>query len=451
MIEGAQFAGLVVIALAIWAIVRRLDVRLVLPLAALALGMLARQLPVVVQAFLITFTNERFVLPICSAMGFAYVLQYTGCDQHLVHLLARPIQRGRLFLIPGTVLIGFLVNIPIISQASTCVTIGAVLIPLLRAAKLSSTTIGAGLLLGASIGGELFNPGAPEIRKVSDTLKVGSMVCVASVAAPLLLHLAVTTGLFWLLSVRAENRLLAANRLRELPEDSPAPADERTTVAFQLNYAKALVPLVPLVFLFLTGPPLQWLTVENVWLIGPGESDDQVSGRLIAVAMLIGTAVAALTAGRAAACIAQAFFEGAGFAFARIISVIIAATCLGKGVEVIGLANWLGSLIEWQPGLLYPCAIGVPLLFACLCGSGFASTGSLFGFFVEPARNLQIDPVAVGAYVSIGAAAGRTMSPVAAVVLLCASLTGAEPLALVRRVAVPLLAGLLAVLVLRAN
>jgi DcuC family C4-dicarboxylate transporter len=54
--------------------------------------------------------------------------------------------------------------------------------------------------------------------------------------------------------------------------------------------------------------------------------------------------------------------------------------------------------------------------------------------------------VQVGAVVSLSAAAGRTMSPVAAVTLMCAALTGTDPLALVRRVALPLLAGILAVL-----
>jgi DcuC family C4-dicarboxylate transporter len=48
--------------------------------------------------------------------------------------------------------------------------------------------------------------------------------------------------------------------------------------------------------------------------------------------------------------------------------------------------------------------------------------------------------------VSIAAAAGRTMSPVAAVTLMSASLTGTNPLTLVRRVTVPLLLGLVVVL-----
>ena len=84
--------GLVVIAVAIWAIVRRIDVRLVLLVAALALGCLAGHPDVIVRKFLTTLVNEQFVIPIGCSLGFVYVLRQTGCDQHLVHLLIRPIQ-----------------------------------------------------------------------------------------------------------------------------------------------------------------------------------------------------------------------------------------------------------------------------------------------------------------------------------------------------------------------
>jgi DcuC family C4-dicarboxylate transporter len=81
----------------------------------------------------------------------------------------------------------------------------------------------------------------------------------------------------------------------------------------------------------------------------------------------------------------------------------------------------------------------VPLSFAVLCGSGMASTQSLFGLFVEPAKSVGIDPVHVGAVVAIAASAGRTMSPVAAITLMCATLTETNPLSLARRVVLPLL------------
>ncbi|HEX4612751.1 MAG TPA: hypothetical protein VH092_31440, partial [Urbifossiella sp.] len=89
--------------------------------------------------------------------------------------------------------------------------------------------------------------------------------------------------------------------------------------------------------------------------------------------------------------------------------------------------------------------------FAAVSGSGMASTQSLYGFFHAPAVAIGLDPTAVGALVSVGSAAGRTMSPVAAVVLMCASLTGTRPIDLVKRVAPPLLIALAVVIALRGG
>ena len=98
---------------------------------------------------------------------------------------------------------------------------------------------------------------------------------------------------------------------------------------------------------------------------------------------------------------------------------------------------------------MQPLAAVVPLAFAALSGSGMASTQSLYGFFHQPAIDLGLDPVSIGAMVSLGSAAGRTMSPVAAVCLMCATLTGTNPFTLAKRVAVPLLVGICTVVALR--
>src|SRR4051794_8738022 len=203
--------GLLVVLATVLLIDRRWDVRLVLFLAALALGGLAGDLGPVVRTFLTTLSSEQFVIPICTAMGFAQVLRHSGCDRHLIHLLVRPIERVRPLLIPGAVVIGFVVNASVISQASTAVAVGTVLVPLLRSARLTPITIGAALLLGSSLGGELVNPGAPElntvaneVNEVTHTKDFDSTKIVEHVWPLLLVQLAIGTSLFWLISARAE-------------------------------------------------------------------------------------------------------------------------------------------------------------------------------------------------------------------------------------------------------
>jgi DcuC family C4-dicarboxylate transporter len=450
--------SLLIVALAVYAILRRAEVRLTLLLGALALGVVGGDVGLIVRTFLATLTNEQYLIPLGCSLGFAYVLRETGCDRHLVHLLAGPLRRVRPLLVPGVVVVGTLVNVPIISQAGTVTAIGPVLVPLLRAARVSPVTSGAALLLGSSLGGDLLNPGSPEMRTVAaDTpTHPGGPECVAAVVRLLPVHLAVATAVFWALSLRAEVRWRKANAPRPVLESGAG------DTFFRVNLFKALIPLVPVALLFLTAlpPPFRAFTVPREWLVSPAafapapgqeraaEAALRASfdSRLIGAAMLVGTALAGLTAPRRAGATAGAFFEGAGFALSRIISLIVAAVCFGKGVEHSGLAAQLGRLIAAAPGLLLPAAALLPLAFAWTCGSGMAATQSLFGFFVAPAQALGVDPVLVGAVVSLSAAAGRTMSPVAAVVLMCATLTETSAGELVRRVALPLAAGVLALL-----
>lgn len=445
-------AGMIVVA-AVAAIIRGYDVRLALGLASLSIAGLTGDVMPILREFLATFSNEKFVVPIATAMGFAYVLKHTECDLHLVHLLTKPLRYARFLLIPGVVLVGFLVNIPVISQTSTAVCIGAVVVPLMRAGRISNATIGATIVLGASLGGELLNPGAPELNTVGQRLGISSAKVIPHVLPLVSVHLVLAMLLFWFFSMRAERKA----HVEHPPEAS---------VVFRLNILRALVPLVPLVLLFLIGPPLNVFKVPERWVVvKPAETLAQVASsaaflfdkkdtyyetRLIGAAMLFGVLVASLANPWKIRGVPKAFFDGAGYAFAEIISLIVVANGFGKAIELVGLAKLLGDAIATVPNLLIPMAGAVPLLFGFISGSGMAATQSLYSFFVDPATSTGADPTEIGAIVSLSAAAGRTMSPVAAVALMSAKLTGTSSFTLAKRVAPPLLISLVIVLTLRA-
>lgn len=441
---------LVLIALAVFAVIRGADVRLALIAAALAIAGVTGDATPVVREFLGTFSNEKFVVPICTAMGFAYVLKHTGCERHLVLLLVKPLRFARWLLVPGVVAVGFLVNVPVISQTSTAVCLGPVVIPLMRAAGYSMATIGACLLLGVSVGGELLNPGAPELLTVFDKTGVSTTEQARHYIPPIVFtQLAVSAAALWLLT-RWWNR---GNRTGATTAAGPALVE--TDLPERINLMKALVPLVPLGLLFASGLPAPYnlLEVPEAWVVLPkgGHRDPAYGSRLIGLAMLVGVAAAMTTTpSRARECVKQ-FFDGAGYGFANIISLIVTANCFGAAIRESGLATELGRAIETFPQMMEPLAAFVPLVFAAVSGSGMASTQSLYGFFHGPAVVLGHDPTSVGALVSVGSAAGRTMSPVAAVVLMCASLTGTRPIDLVKRVAPPLLIGLAVVITLRVT
>lgn len=432
-------ASFLVIAAAVLAILRGFDVRLCLLAAAGILGVLAARPLVVLATFARTAVDEKFIVPICSAMAFAHVLRYAGCDQHLVHLLVHPLRHVRNLLVPGGVVIGFLVNVPVISQTSTAVTIGSVLVPLLVTARLSPLTVGATLLLGSSLGGELLNPGAPELETVSSLTGAPTTDLVGRVLPLALVQLGVATTVFWAWTAWSERNSAQARKVAKEPE----------TGVFHVNVVKALVPLLPVVFLFLVGRPLEVIRIPREWVVGARDAS-HFDSRLVGLAMVLGAIIAAAIAGRPLRGAVGAYRRGLVYAYVHIITLIIAANSFGKGVELIGLAAFVGRIVTGAPGLLAPTAGFLPLAFAGLCGSGMATTQSLYQFFAGPSARVGMDATRIGAIVSLGAAAGRTMSPVAAVTLMCSALTGTSPVALARRVAVPLLLGMVVVVAVGA-
>ena len=298
-------------------------------LAALTLGAIGNDVPLITQTFFATFSNEKFVVPICSAMGFAYVLKYTGCDEHLIRLLLEPVRRVKFLMVPGVVLVGFIVNIPVISQTSTAVCLGTVVVPLMRAAGFTPITIASALVLGCSVGGELLNPGAPELLTISDTVyketeeRISTRSMVAEILPVVLPVLGVSMLLHWVLCARASR---GSNSSGSSQHAAPASETNPTThvPGSPLNLLRALVPLVPLALLFTSGPPFNLFSIPSEWV---SDNGDKVSSRLIGLAMLIGVGVAALAVPTRAKGCMRSFFEGAGYGFTTIISLIVTANC----------------------------------------------------------------------------------------------------------------------------
>src|SRR4051794_28894165 len=113
--------AIVVLVLGAIALAKRMDIRLVLMGAAAVLFALRAVQPDVAGRRLDAFahyfvefakglTYAPAVVPICSAMGFAYACKLTECDAHLVHLLVGPIRKIRWLLIPGGIAVAFFVN-----------------------------------------------------------------------------------------------------------------------------------------------------------------------------------------------------------------------------------------------------------------------------------------------------------------------------------------------------
>lgn len=108
-------------------------------------------------AFSDRMVSSSLIQAICSSMGFAYVMKYTKCDMHLVHVLSKVLTRLGFFLIPATVIVTYFINIAIPSAAGCAAAVGATLIPLLIAARIHPAIAGGAVLCGTI--GSMLSPG----------------------------------------------------------------------------------------------------------------------------------------------------------------------------------------------------------------------------------------------------------------------------------------------------
>src|SRR3954454_13335864 len=145
---------------------RRVEVRLILLGSGLAMAVVAGR-PLAIADTFARGMVAAMVAPICASMGFAALLSATGCDRHLVHLLLSPLRRARWAVVPGGIAAAYLVNLAVPSQTSTAAALGPVLIPLLVATGTRAEVAGAALVLGASFGGDLLNPGCQDVQGVA--------------------------------------------------------------------------------------------------------------------------------------------------------------------------------------------------------------------------------------------------------------------------------------------
>ena len=433
-----------ILAAAAYALYRGLDVRLVLFAVALLLASLAGKLWIPFDSFRSMMANGSVIAPICSALGYSYVLKQIGADRELVRLLTLPMRRTPWLLIPGGCVVGFIINLALVSQTAVAAAMSLILVPLMRAAKYSPQTIAATLVLGCSIGGDLLNPGDSEIvAVVSGTAKNGGTMHAAwnAMAVPQLLGFATATLVFWILSRRlppADSRDGVASPPTRVPAISSVTVTQEASADGRINLLKASLPLLPVVMLFSTWPRFG---------LFPQLLQMYPDGLPVPHAIIISTIIAILVSSTNPTAETKAFFEGMGYAYARVVSLLIVATCLIDSLKALGIIDHLVRMV----GNSGPAGKLIAALFTWLLAvvSGSATAPSVgFSLAVLPGVSATDLPGALdlGALGAIMGSYGRTMSPVAAVVVFTSLQLGVTPFQIVRRTTPPLIAGAAVVL-----
>jgi DcuC family C4-dicarboxylate transporter len=316
-------------------------------LAGIVLTIVAGKPLVVLEVIGKTLSNTDVTGPICSAMGYAFVLRSLGADRELVALLARPLRKARWLLVPGGCLIGFVTNAAIPSQTATAAAVGPILIPLMLAAGYNRVAAGATLLLGCSIGGNLLNPGDADVVTVRIATNVPQDVVMAAVAIPNILAL-----------VAAVLVLMFILRRPAFHCEQAQQADTSVDRFTARRFSMAMLAPLPVLALIVTQPRLN---------LFPGITQHYPEGLPVYSVMFASTFLAMIIGYRSNGAfnehvskLTSDFFDGMGYGLAKVISIIIAAACFLAGLQAVGLIRLHGRSQITQTVQTSMCATPAP-------------------------------------------------------------------------------------------
>ena len=405
-------AGIVV---TIYLLIKKYETRTVLIGVGLLMSLLTLNPMGALDAFAKSMTSAGLIMAICSSMGFAYVMKYTQCDTHLVHLLTKPLGGLKFFLIPVATVITFFINIAIPSAAGCAAAVGATLIPVLKSAGVRPATAGAAILAGTF--GSMMSPGSSHSAMISEMSKLTITEVNLSHAPYTMIAGAIGAVILTLLALFFKD-YGDEHRQAYLSEQK-----EVESKFVKVNILFALAPLIPLVILVIGGTSLQ----EVSWLSWTKMGVPQ--------AMLIGAIYGILVTRISPVKITEEFFNGMGNSYANVLGIIIAAGVFVAGLKSTGEVD---SAIEFlkhsNEFVRWGATIG-PFLMGIITGSGDAAAIAFNTAVTPHAVELGYSHVNLGMAAAISGAIGRTASPIAGVTIVCAGLAMVSPVEMIKRTA----------------
>ncbi len=411
--------GALVVLGVIWLLLKRHESRMVLIAAGILMCIIAGKPMASLDAFAKSMTNAGLITSVCSCMGFAWCMKYTGCDKHLVVAIGKVLKKMGFLLIPGATLATFVVNIAIPSAAGCSAAVGVIFIPIMMAAGIHPAMAAAAVKSGTY--GSMLNPGLvhngviAKLAGVQITDVIGNHM------------LATVVGVIIAAAVLTVIAVVLKENKGHVPAEGAVIDDE----GFAINPLYALMPLMPVIILLLG-------STNTVPVLKMGVPHAMVIGAILSLAVTRKNPVE----------LTKSFFNGMGDAYANIIGIIISVGVFVAGLNALGLIK---ALIAWMlnsTGIVKIAATFGPFLLALISGSGDAATVAFNEAVTPHAVEFGISTMNMGSIAALGGTLGRTISPIAGATIICAGIAGVDPMEVCKRNALGIVAALVAGMVL---
>ena len=398
----------------VYFLIKKYETKLVLLTAGVFMAVVALKPMVAFDTFAKSMTTAGLIQAICSVLGFAAVMKITECDKHLISLLGGVLKKAGIFLVPAAALLTFAINIALPSAAGCAAAVGAIFIPLLihsgvkpvmAAAAVFSGTYGSMLSPGLS-----HNPFVAKLANVSvlEVINAHKYATISSVVVA-----AVILG-------------IVAIYLKEHKGYVSEDKDFQVATDFKVNPLYALMNIIPLIILILgfTG------------VVSAFKMD-------VPQAMLIGIFLAVIVTRTNPSIVSKKFFEGMGGAYGDILGIIITATVFVSGLKALGAVDAFINVLITNPNVAAIGGTVGPFLLAIVTGSGDAAAIAFNEAVTPHADKFGMTIEKMGSLAALSGAIGRTMSPLAGSIIVCAGFAKVSTIDVAKRTSLSMICALI--------
>lgn len=367
--------------------------------------------------------------------GYSGYMNAIGANQMAVNFLVKPlmkIKRKSLF-VPVVFLIGNLMSLVVPSASSLAIILMSILYPMLASMGISSLTAAGVIAMTATI---MPTPLGADNVIAANTLGydvLNYVVWNAKISLPSLLIIAVAQYFWQKYCDKKEGEAAYVS----LNEEGLSKQKE-----FDVPKFYAILPILPL--LLIVGVGIAGMFIKGITM-------DIFVLTFISFFIAVLVETLRLKSFKKVQDTAVEMFKGMGQGFSQVVMLVVGGSLFTSTIQTLGIIDSIMASVEASSsaGIVTTLIFsGATTLFGILSGGGLAMFYAVIELIPGIAEKAGIDGILISLPMQMIANLTRTISPVAAVVMIVASTVGVSPIRILKRTSVPTIIGIIRVIVL---
>ena len=375
-------------------------------------------------------TSGSLGLAIMIVSAFAKYMDHIGASTALVKLSIKPLQKlnSPYIVLALSYVIGQILNVFIPSASGLGVLLMVTVYPIVVSLGVSS--LAATAVIGTSACLDL-GPASGNAVLASKTAEMDAALYFANYQIPVAIAtVIVITILHYFVNKKMDSKLEVA----ESKADLESKEEDKEVPKFY-----AFLPIIPLLIILMFSP-----------LTGSSIKIGVVEAMFMSITLSMIIEGVRRRAFKSTLAELKIIFTAMGSQFASVITLIVAGEFFALGLTKIGVISALidstkSAGLGAQPMILVMTAIIV--VSSILMGSGNAPFFAFAALAPAVAASVDLNPIVMLMPMQLSAGIARSVSPITAVIVAVSGISGVSPFEVVKRTAIPMLGGLIAVVV----